>query len=208
MEGLELISRFFSGLADTASTLDARGAGLWILTGVFLLSGFLKLRSPGRAAMAMADFGVVRRPTRKLGILLGAAEMGLACALLTATVRNGELALLVVGGAALLLWTFTGLILRSLLADEQFECFCFGDSGSKLSRWTALRTGALALLATGVSALSAAMGHVSVPLGSVVLQGMIGLGTLSLLALISQARDFITWNRDPFGVRPPDWLRE
>ena len=52
------------------------GIAIWVLAIVFVWSGFAKLRRPALAAMAMNDFGVLRRVRPRLG----AAELLLALA--------------------------------------------------------------------------------------------------------------------------------
>lgn len=119
----------------------AAGIALWLLVGVFTWSGIAKLRRPALAALAMVDFGVARRGYPWMGRALGAAEAALAAALIV--VPHPALAV-----ATGLLWLFVVLVARSLLGGEQFACFCFGDSGDRLSTWTLARTTALALLST------------------------------------------------------------
>jgi hypothetical protein len=119
------------------------GIGVWVLAIVFAWSGIVKLRRPALAAMAIVDFGVLRRVRPTLGSALGAAELFLALVLAT-----GALPVLSLPVAAGLLWLFVVLIAKSLWSGERFACFCFGDADSKLSQLTLVRTAALAILAS------------------------------------------------------------
>jgi uncharacterized membrane protein YphA (DoxX/SURF4 family) len=141
---LDLISSVLSLLARPSGY----GTALWFLALVFAWSGVVKLRRPVSAALAIVDFGLTKRVYPSLGWLVGLGETLLALAL-----AAGLFPPLALSGAAILLWFFSALIGRSLLAGKSFACFCFGDSGSALSRATLARTGALALFATLVAAL-------------------------------------------------------
>jgi len=179
------------------------GAALWLLAGVFLVSGVAKLRKPALAAMAISDFGVVRKPKPVFGTALGMFEASLAVGLIGASIDGGAVAAGFAAVAAMLLWTFVVLIVRSLVSGDRFECYCFG-SGDALSARTALRTGSLALLATGVAvgiADSASLGS-----SSLVEQALVGIGALSICALVGRIPDLMTWNNDPFG-RAVDTVR-
>lgn len=125
------------------------GIGVLLLAGVFGLSGSAKVRRPALAAMAMVDFGIVRKVRPRLGAALGAAEGLLAVALVV-----GALADVFLSVATILLWFFVVLIARQLLSGNRFACFCFGDADSPLSRWTLARTVVLAVLATVLAVLA------------------------------------------------------
>lgn len=116
-------------------------AGVWLLAGVFLWSGAVKLRRSRRAALAMVDFGVVRSPRRIHGFLLGGGELSLALLLIVAD----QAGLVVAAG---LLWIFVVIVARSLAHGGRFSCYCFGDADQPLSWLTLARTGLLAMLAT------------------------------------------------------------
>lgn len=126
------------------------GIARWFLAAIFVVSGATKVRRPALAAMAMADFGVVRRVRPPLGLLVGLAELGLAAALALG-IWADPLARPTAIVAAGVLWLFALLIARSLQAGDRFACFCFGESDDRLSGLTLARTAGLALLATGLA---------------------------------------------------------
>src|SRR5919202_755283 len=141
MNGFESALSLFAGALHLATAPTGYGVGVWILAIIFIWSGVAKLRRPTLAAMAIMDFGVVRRVRPRLGSALGAAELLLALLLVT-----GTLPVLFLPVTAGLLWFFVLLIARSLWFGKDFSCFCFGDADSKVSRSTLVRTAALALL--------------------------------------------------------------
>src|SRR3712207_435418 len=143
MNGFESARSLFAGALQLLSAPTGYGIGVWVLGIIFTWSGVAKLRRPTLAAMAMMDFGVLRRVRPRLGSALGAAEL-----LLAEFLATGVLAGIFLPFAAALLWFFALLIARSLLAGEDFACFCFGDGDTRLSGLTLLRTVTLALLAT------------------------------------------------------------
>src|SRR5918998_5736473 len=134
------------------------GIAVWVLAIVFVWSGLAKLRRPALAALAMKDFGLVRRVRPGLGRALGAAELLLALFLII-----GALPAVVLPFTAVLLWFFVLLIARSLWLGKDFSCFCFGDADSRLSRLTLIRTAALALLA---SVLASVLAFAPLPTGA------------------------------------------
>lgn len=163
----------------------ARAASAWFLAGVFMWSGVAKLRRPALSAMAMVDFGVLRRVRPWLGAALGATEVTLA----------GALAL-----AAALLWLFALLIARSLAAGRDFACFCFGEAEGRLSRWTLARTAALALLATAAAVPPWHPGGPRQAAGA--LPAIAGSALLGTIALASYIPRLLRWNTEPVMIRP------
>jgi hypothetical protein len=173
------------------------GIAVWFLAGVFAWSGTAKLCQPTLAAAAMVDFRVVRRVCPALGVLLGATEVLLACALAT-----GFLLRLTVIFAAGLLWIFALLIARSLLAGAHFTCSCFGDADDQLSNLTLARTAALALLASALALVGPPM--TSRPnIRAVALQAVAGLSLLGAIVLVSYMPRLLRWNRDFYAVGAP-----
>ena len=172
------------------------GIAVWVLAIVFVWSGLAKLRRPALAALAMNDFGLVRRVRPGLGRALGAAELLLALFLII-----GALPVVVLPFTAVLLWFFVLLIARSLWLGKDFSCFCFGDADSRLSRLTLFRTAALALLATAL---------VAVPLGYAgfdqvyLLQALSAAALVGTVVLASRIPGLLRWNRDPYGVGSPE----
>jgi hypothetical protein len=168
------------------------GIAIWVLAIIFVWSGLAKLRRPALAAMAINDFGILRRIRPGLGSALGAMELLLALALITATLPVVTLPV-----TAGLLWFFVLLIARSLWLGKDFSCFCFGDADSRLSRVTLVRTIALAVLATAL---------VVVPLRYAgfdqiyLLQALSAAALVGTIVLASRIPSLLRWNRDPYGL--------
>ena len=141
MNGFESALGLFTELLRLLTAPTGYGIAVWILAIIFVWSGVAKLRRPTLAAMAMMDFGVLRRVRPRLGSALGAAELLLALSLIA-----GVLPALVLPVTAGLLWFFVLLILKGLLSGKDFSFFCFGDSSSWLFRLTLVRTAALYLI--------------------------------------------------------------
>ena len=168
------------------------GIAIWVLAIIFVWSGLAKLRRPALAALAMNDFGILRRVRPGLGSALGAMELLLALLLVT-----GTLQVVILPVTAGLLWFFVLLIARSLWLGKDFPCFCFGDADSRLSRFTLFRTAALALLATAL---------VVVPLRYAgfdqvyLLQAISAAALVGTVVLASRIPSLLRWNRDPYGL--------
>src|ERR671914_3126410 len=85
MNGFESAFSLFAELLRLLTAPAGYGIAVWILAIIFVWSGVAKLRRPTLAAMAMMDFGVLRRVRPLLGSALGAAELLLALFLITGT---------------------------------------------------------------------------------------------------------------------------
>ena len=192
------MSGFESALALLAKALHlitaptGYGIAVWILAIIFAWSGVAKLRKPTLAAVAIMDFGVLRRVRPRLGGALGAAELLLALLLV-----SGTLPALVLPVTAGLLWLFVVLIAKSLLSGRDFACFCFGDADSRLSRLTLVRTGALALLASVLAVAPLPYAGFD---RTYLLQAISAAAFVGTIALGSQIANLLRWNRDPFGL--------
>jgi hypothetical protein len=195
MNGFELALSLIAELLRLATAPAGYGIAVWVLATVFAWSGIAKLRQPTLAAMAMLDFGVLRGVRPRLGAAFGAAELLLALLLATGTLPTVFLPV-----TAGLLWFFTVLIARSLLAGEEFACFCFGDGGSGLSRLTLARTAALALLA---SVLAIALPTTETYAGfseTYLLQAVSAGALVGAIVLGSQVPELLRWNKDPYRI--------
>lgn len=170
------------------------GIVVWFLAIIFLWSGMVKLRRPASAAMAMTDFGVVRKPRRSFGSALGATEVFLAALLVSGVVP--ELILPII---AALLWFFAFLIARSLRSGESFACFCFGDSDSKLSRWTLARTVMLALIASAQVSAPTLAGYPMLS-QTYLIQAVAAVALVGALVLLGWIPKLLSWNKDPFVI--------
>jgi hypothetical protein len=195
MNGFESAFSLLAGALHLVIAPTGYGVGVWILGIIFIWSGAAKLRRPTLAAMAMMDFGILRRVRPRLGSALGAAEVLLAFLLIT-----GTLPVLFVPVTAGLLWFFVLLIARSLRSGQDFPCFCFGDADSRLSRLALVRTAALAVLA---SVLAIAAPSVETYAGfseTYVLQAVSAAAFVGAILLGSQISKLLRWNKDPYRL--------
>jgi Methylamine utilisation protein MauE len=181
-----------AGAFDLLTTPAGYGIAVWILAIVFAWSGLAKLRRPTLAAMAVHDFGVLSRVRPRIGGVLGASEMLLALALII-----GALPVVFLPVTAGFLWTFVLLITRSLRLGKDFSCFCFGDSDSRVSRLTLIRTAALAGLAS-ILALAPLRyaGFDQVYL----LQAISAAALVGTIALAGKIPKLLRWNRNPYRL--------
>ena len=185
---IDLLAQVF----DLVTGPAGYGISIWVLAIIFVWSGLAKLRRPALAAMAINDFGILRRIRPGLGSALGAMELLLALALITAT-----LPVVILPVTAGLLWFFVLLIARSLWLGKDFSCFCFGDADSRLSRFTLVRTITLAVLATAL---------VVVPLRYAgfdqiyLLQALSAAALVGTIVLAGRIPSLLRWNRDPYGL--------
>lgn len=144
--GWKLLGDAADGIIGSQGLLACLALGLAC---VFVLSGIPKLRKPDLAALAIVDFGLMRRSRAGAGVGLGLAECGLAIALgISAASSSTPVRAIPAIAAAALLWFFVALVGRSLRSGSEFACFCFGSGESRLSAFTLLRTAVLALAAT------------------------------------------------------------
>jgi hypothetical protein len=168
------------------------GIAVWILAIVFVWSGLAKLRRPALAAMAINDFGVLRKIRPRLGAALGGAELLLALSLVA-----GALPVVFLPVTAGLLWLFVLLIAKSLWSGKDFSCFCFGDSDARISRLTLVRTGALALLASALAVAPVPYASFS---QAYLLQALSAAAFVGVIALGGEIPKLLRWNRDPYGL--------
>ena len=198
MNGLESAFSLFAGGLHLITAPAGYGIAIWILVIVFMWSGVAKLRQPALAAMAMMDFGVLRRVRPWLGSALGAAEVLVALSLVT-----GTLPALFLPITAGLLWFFVLLIAKGLLSGEDFACFCFGDADSRLSRLTLVRTATLALLASLLAVAPLAVAPLPNYAGlseTYVLQATSAAAIVGGIVLVAQIPNLLRWNKDPYRI--------
>lgn len=191
MGGFETLVGLLGEGFDTLAG-DGFAVGTWLLAGVFAWSGAAKLRRPHRAAVALADFGVARRPTRRAGATFAAAELALAVGLVTATVGGASAAPALLVAAGVLL-AFTVAIGRVLRARRTVSCFCFGDAHRPVSRRTLARTAALAALAVAL-AIAAVTRQPDPPVDEALLAAVVAAGAVACVALLRDARRLLVWN--------------
>ena len=143
MNGFGSALSLMEGARGLLTSPAGYGIAVWVLAIVFVWSGLAKLRRPALAAMAITDFGVLR----KIRPWLGTASWW-------GGVASGPfpdrrcVPIVFLPATAGLLWLFVLLIARSLWSGKEFSCFCFGGADARISRVTLLRTIALALLAS------------------------------------------------------------
>lgn len=195
MNGFESAFTLFAGALHLITAPTGYGVGVWILAIIFVWSGVAKLRRPTLAAMAIMDFGILRRVRPRLGSALGAAEVLLAAFLLT-----GTLPVLFLPVTAGLLWFFVLLIAKSLRSGQDFACFCFGDADSKLSRLTLVRTVALAVLASVLAVAAPSVGTYAGFSETYVLQAVSAAAFVGAILLGSQISKLLRWNKDPYSL--------
>ena len=195
MNGFESALSLTADAIRLAMAPAGYGIAAWVLTIVFAWSGIAKLRQPILAAMAMVDFGVLRRVRPPLGSALGAAELSLALVLATGALRTVFLPI-----AAALLWLFTLLIAKSLRSGKRFACFCFGEADSELSLLTLVRTATLALLASVLAVAPRSIGAYPELSSSYVLQAASAMAIVGAIVLGSQIPKLLRWNRDPYRI--------
>lgn len=198
MGGLEPIGEFIASVFYVLRSHPGYEAATLFLAGIFVWSGLAKLRRPGLAAMAIADFGLVARPRPWQGLGLGLFELGLGAAIVV-----GQAMSLVLGLACITLAAFTALVLRSVRRSESFACFCFGGE-EELSRATLARN--LGLLALALLLWSAAVGSAE-RLGTgeeLWLTALVAMGALASSALVAHVPRLLRWNwevEDHFEAR-------
>lgn len=139
MNGLQILVSWLANAAQFLGQAEWIGALMLGLGMIFSWSGVAKLRQPVLTALAIADFGVIKRASRWMGLGLGGFEFALGSALIT---RVWPQTILIITGG--LLWIFVILIAISLWRGQTFACFCFGDLSDTLSRFTLWRTAGMA----------------------------------------------------------------
>jgi len=195
VNGFESALSLLAGALHLVSAPTGYGIGVWILGIIFIWSGVAKLRRPTLAAMAITDFGILRRVRPRLGGALGAAEVLLALFLI-----SGTLPVLFVPITAGLLWFFVLLIARSLRSGQNFPCFCFGEADSRLSRLTLVRTAALAVLASVLAVAAPSVGTYAGFGETYVLQAVSAAALVGAILLGSQISKLLRWNKDPYSL--------
>ena len=192
MNGFGSATALLAQVFDLLTGPAGYGIAIWVLAIIFVWSGLAKLRRPTLAAMAMNDFGIIRRIRPGLGSALGAVEVLLALCLITGTLR-----VVILPVTAGLLWFFVLLIARSLWLEKDFSCFCFGDADSRLSRLTLVRTTSLALLAS-------ALALVPLPYAGFdqvyLLQAISAAAFVGTIVLASRIPKLLSWNKNLYGL--------
>lgn len=186
MGGLEIVAEWISVPFGWFRDSEVAAGMRWFLGCVFLLSGIVKLRRPVLAAIAMADFGLVKRPRRSLGLVGGAGEIVIGLGLASRVLAPWDMVL-----PLLLLSLFVYLLARAIHRKERFPCFCFGETATVISKSTVARTCVLLLLALAIATTPV---PAWTDLDGLVLQLLVGVALLGTTALISRMPWLLRWN--------------
>lgn len=143
MHGFQLVAAFVSQAVDWLNRAHAPEAAMLLVAGAFVLGGWAKTRRPLLAALAVVEFGVLKRASPAAGLMVGLAEIALGIALVLPDSR-----FVAQSAAVVLLWTFAALLVRQLILHRDAPCFCFGQADEPLTWWTVARTGGLAVAIT------------------------------------------------------------
>lgn len=203
MGGLETLGEAARDVVAWLARPEPATVLTWLLAAVFAWSGAVKVARPTRAALALLDFGLVRRVRPRLGLAAGGFELGLA-ALLVAGFASDALVPVGAGAAAATLALFAALIARGLARGERFACFCFGDASEPLSWRTLARAVALGVAACFVAVASPALAGQAA--GAVALGAVVAASCGGLLVIAALCRRLVRWNRDPFGLGDDLWI--
>lgn len=195
MDGLRPVLESVQSLVSILQTPPGYEVGTWMLAIVFLWAGAVKLARPALAALALADFRVVRDPKPWQGVALGLFEFCLGIAIV---VGQGMAVVLGLAGAALA--AFSLLVLRSLLAHESFACFCFGGEDESLSATTLVRTLLLAVLACVLWLAQMPVADRVSSAEQAYLTLLVATGVLSIILTLSLAPRLVRWNREIVAV--------
>ena len=113
-----------------------------VLAAVFATAGVAKLADRAGSSRAVAEFGVPKRMSSSVGVLLPVAELAVAVALVPLfSARFGALA------AAGLLALFIGAIVYAMAHDRAPDCHCFGQIHSAPAGRAAVTRNAVLLAA-------------------------------------------------------------
>jgi len=163
----------------------------------FTVSVLAKTRSgPALAAFraAVEDFEVVPRP--RVGAVV-AAVLAAEAAVVAGLAVGGPLLVPGFAVAAVLLLTFSGVLVRALLRHRRIRCNCFGSAASEVSWFDVVRNGLLLAGAmTGAGAVLAGVRPAGAAADVVLAVPMAGV----LLALLLSLHDVVTTVRRPFTV--------
>lgn len=144
----------------------------WLLAGLLIWTGAVKLHRRSDTASSFADLGLPF--ARALAWIIPIAELATALLLVVATRAGGVAALL-------LLVAFTAFLARRLRGGATVSCGCFGSAhAAPLTSAALVRNG---LLATAALLVAAGSGGVS-PAGSPPLEAIVAVGTAGALGLL------------------------
>jgi hypothetical protein len=137
------LSRVLDTIAESPFSFTLR----LLVAGVLLTAAVVKLRAPQAAAIAMQNFGVVRRARPRYGRLLGLVEASVGLTVLVLRSSPWPAA-----AAVLLFVAFAVLIARALGRGATFACGCLSSKEDEIGIPTLVRALVLAVVALGASA--------------------------------------------------------
>jgi hypothetical protein len=185
LNGIEqLIQSVESGLSQIPT-----GVLVVLLGFTFVWSGIAKAQSPWTVALAVVDFGVIKRPSLRLAWTVALGEIVLAAMLLIAPAMSSSFAALAAGSAVFALLVFSFLIVRALRSGRSFACACFGSGDDRLSGSTLARACALGLLAVACTVTSPSGQPLSV--AELALTWCVAAGLLGTSVLLVRARELV-----------------
>lgn len=177
-----------TALVDVIQTSPGYEILTFFLGCVLAWSATAKLASPGRAALALVDFQLMRHPVKAAALALGVFELVLAAGLLLGIHTHAVLLTAVV-----LFAVATALVARAAGQPESFACFCFG-SDEEISRATVVRNVGLLVIA----ALLVTAGNTDVSrfasASDLLLTAGAAVSLLFGLVLLARVPNLLQWN--------------
>jgi len=197
MGGFRAILDGSSMLLALVMSSNAALIGRYVLAVVFAIAGLFKLQHPRAAAQSMAAFGVTKQVRRRNGLAVGALEVTIAFSLVAdQTAAYGSL--VAVPATAV----FLALIMAALYQGHRFPCGCFSLTEEDINSGTALRAGALLLVAL-VTAYGSLHGPSTLVWSERPLYGVLAIGLVALSALV--ASSVRVWSSNQRLERSLDW---
>jgi uncharacterized membrane protein YphA (DoxX/SURF4 family) len=155
--------------------------GRYVLAVVFAIAGFFKLQHPRAAGQSMVAFGVTKQVRRRNGLVVGALEVTIALSLVAdQTATYGSL--LSVTATAV----FLALIMAALYQGHRFPCGCFSLTEEDINSGTAVRAGALLLVAL-LTAYGSLHGPLTLAWAERPLYGVLAVALVALSALVASS---------------------
>lgn len=181
MHGFQFVAAFVSQAVDWLHRAHAPEAATFLVAAAFVLSGWAKTRRPLLAALAVVEFGVLKRASPVVGLTVGLAEIALGVALVLSATR-----VVAQGAAVLLLWTFVAILARQIILHRDAPCFCFGQADEALTWSAVVRTGGLAVAVTYATLASLVTASASTSWTVLTLSVVSAVALLASYALMSQ----------------------
>jgi|GEM_PF-1897181 len=191
MDGFRELGDLGASLVSALQNEPGLSIVTWFIALTLLWSGGAKLRNPGLAALAIADFGLSRRPRSWHGVALGATEL-----LLGLTLVLGSLLPVMATACIVLFAAFTAVIARSLRQGARFSCYCFGSESAELSWRTLLRPIALIFLVSIVATAPLGEPYRDFAITDTYFTLVSASASLAAIVLLSRLSALLRWNTD------------